>query len=578
MINSIVHGRNSKRASSLEGGGGALLIAVDLTSIFPAGGMEDAAQAAFDTLTSLHRLLPDYQFLYFTSESNHAGLSFLESSNSRRRLSLENSYISRQSDPGVQKKGFSRMKKALRPHIPASLFNPLRNFYHSLQSRRGRALAGAESIGPAVLFGPFPGSLSFSPHLLYIPVLGDLRFLSYPQFFNSENGQALHRDFHHLTRHAQKMVCLSSHLRQQVLDHSDMPREKIHVIPFRAFKPSPQPDAGTVQTLLRKERLEGGEFLFYPADFSPHKNHRMLFTAFGLFLLRHREPSLRLVCAGAPNSEASLLREFVWRMGMANRIFIIESPAEDEWAALTASCKAVVFPSLYEGFSKVLLRAMSWSKPLLCSRNSCLPELVGEGGVYYDPRKPEEIVDSLERLTGNEDFARSLGSKAQEQALLFTDTERMTQEYRALLREAFAALTGGRYRLNGVYLDSWTQSGVTLQYPASARAGSLEVTFSLPTGHPHEKIQVKVADRGKTQTHSLQPGRTLHISRPLSNRGGVIAFQIGPTFQPKAYGMNEDLRDLGCLCHRCSICSAAKEENLLERTEGIFRVGSDSRE
>ena len=58
----------------------------------------------------------------------------------------------------------------------------------------------------------------------------------------------------------------------------------------------------------------------------------------------------------------------------------------------------MVFPSLYEGFGIPALEAMSLGKPVLASRSSSLPEVVGEAGVYFDPCSIEEFGVALEEI------------------------------------------------------------------------------------------------------------------------------------------------------------------------------------
>jgi glycosyltransferase involved in cell wall biosynthesis len=56
-----------------------------------------------------------------------------------------------------------------------------------------------------------------------------------------------------------------------------------------------------------------------------------------------------------------------------------------------------VYPSQYEGFGIPPLEAMSQGCPVICSRATSIPEVVGEAGAYFDPQDVDSIRDALER-------------------------------------------------------------------------------------------------------------------------------------------------------------------------------------
>jgi glycosyltransferase involved in cell wall biosynthesis len=59
--------------------------------------------------------------------------------------------------------------------------------------------------------------------------------------------------------------------------------------------------------------------------------------------------------------------------------------------ALLNGASALVFPSLWEGFGLPAVEAMQCGVPVLASNAGALPEVVGDAGLFYEPRKPEEI-------------------------------------------------------------------------------------------------------------------------------------------------------------------------------------------
>lgn len=132
-------------------------------------------------------------------------------------------------------------------------------------------------------------------------------------------------------------------------------------------------------------------FVFYPADFYPHKNHARLFQAFEL--VHSRRPDLQLIVTGrglpAPNAPGVSVR---------GRMPLIEL------AELYRSASALVFPSLHESFGLPPLEAMASGCPVATSDVGALPEVCGEAARYFDPESVEDIataiVDVVDRPQG----------------------------------------------------------------------------------------------------------------------------------------------------------------------------------
>ncbi len=71
-------------------------------------------------------------------------------------------------------------------------------------------------------------------------------------------------------------------------------------------------------------------------------------------------------------------------------------------AALYRLADAFAFPSLYEGFGLPPLEAMACGTPVVTSRISSLPEVVGDAALLVDPYSVEDIASGLERVLGDD--------------------------------------------------------------------------------------------------------------------------------------------------------------------------------
>lgn len=69
--------------------------------------------------------------------------------------------------------------------------------------------------------------------------------------------------------------------------------------------------------------------------------------------------------------------------------------SDGEMKALMLGCKALIQPSLYEGFGIPPLEALSLGKKIIVSDASCFPEIYGDAAYYIDPRGEGCDLDSL---------------------------------------------------------------------------------------------------------------------------------------------------------------------------------------
>jgi glycosyltransferase involved in cell wall biosynthesis len=86
---------------------------------------------------------------------------------------------------------------------------------------------------------------------------------------------------------------------------------------------------------------------------------------------------------------------------------------------LLRNAEFLVMPSVYEGFGIPAVEAMSLGKPVLASRSSAFPEVVGEGGVLFDPFSVEDFAAALLEMADRK-RQQEIAPKALAQAASFT--------------------------------------------------------------------------------------------------------------------------------------------------------------
>jgi glycosyltransferase involved in cell wall biosynthesis len=102
-------------------------------------------------------------------------------------------------------------------------------------------------------------------------------------------------------------------------------------------------------------------------------------------------------------------------------------------ANLIRGARAVLFPSLYEGFGLPVLEAMQLGAPVLASTGGALPEVAGDAALLVDPFDVEAVRKSIVALDADEGLRDEL-------------TQRGLVRSQAFSPEAYRDRLAGLYR------------------------------------------------------------------------------------------------------------------------------------
>ena len=154
-------------------------------------------------------------------------------------------------------------------------------------------------------------------------------------------------------------------------------------------------------------------YILFVGCIEPRKNVGALIAAYRQLPVSVRRDT-ELVMAGPIGWIQDEERETLLQSGEGVRY--LGYVPESDLAGLFRGAAVVAYPSLYEGFGLPAAQAMACGVPVVSSNSSCLPEVIGDGGLLVDPTFAEELSHSLESILTSADLARELGSRGRELA------------------------------------------------------------------------------------------------------------------------------------------------------------------
>lgn len=155
--------------------------------------------------------------------------------------------------------------------------------------------------------------------------------------------------------------------------------------------------------------------LFVGAD-DERKNIGRLIEAFALL----RSDVSGLVLCGVGAQARCKYEPILQAADLGQDVIFLDPVSDSELRALYAGARALVFPSLYEGFGLPILEAMACGTPVVCSNVSSMPEVAHGSALLCDPEDPIDIADKTARCLADESLRAELVSKGRARARDFS--------------------------------------------------------------------------------------------------------------------------------------------------------------
>src|SRR6185503_9635467 len=102
------------------------------------------------------------------------------------------------------------------------------------------------------------------------------------------------------------------------------------------------------------------------------------------------------------------------------RILLTDYLHDEDLRKLYASCRAFVYPSIYEGFGLPPLEAMACGAPVIASRIPTLLETLDDAAHFFEPQSREQLAQAIIEVTTNQDLQQRLTSAGLERVSQFS--------------------------------------------------------------------------------------------------------------------------------------------------------------
>jgi glycosyltransferase involved in cell wall biosynthesis len=195
--------------------------------------------------------------------------------------------------------------------------------------------------------------------------------------------------------------------------------DKIRVIPFATPRFALEACPCANKEVIFKKYNISQEYLFYPAQFWPHKNHVGLLLA--LKCLREKyDIHFSIVFAGSDKGNLSFVRQKVDELCLSEQVKFTGFISSEDLILLYQNAFALTFASLFGPDNLPPLEAFALGCPVIASKVSGAEEQLGDAAILVNPKEPEAMAEAIRALKENSGLRQTLIQRGFQRAKQWT--------------------------------------------------------------------------------------------------------------------------------------------------------------
>lgn len=239
-----------------------------------------------------------------------------------------------------------------------------------------------------------------------VVTIHDLIFLRHPEFYHRADVEICRKKFEFAARSANLVIAISRRTASDLQEFYGIPEDKIRIV-YQGCSPIFSQEISPDVIAANRQRF--GRYIIGVGTIESRKNQLLAVKA-----LAKLPQDVNLVLLGRRTAYAKLLDEEINRLGLQNRVTMLQGVPMAEIPGLYAAAEVASYPSFYEGFGIPMLEAVASGVPVVAATGSCLEEAGGPGAIYVDPTDVDGFAEAAITLLDNSTLRVEMVSRGRE--------------------------------------------------------------------------------------------------------------------------------------------------------------------
>ena len=287
----------------------------------------------------------------------------------------------------------------------------------------------------AITWLPFVGGTKFSTPLdvvhatdHYIPNVGktpliatlmDAIPITHPEWTTSNYRSIKNYFWKRTAKWADKIITISEFSKTQISENFNIPKDKITVTPLGVgslwFQEIPE---SKIANMIAKYQLKKDFFIFV-GTLQPRKNLSLLIESY-LSLPDAIKKNIPLIIVGRAGWGCEDLVTKLKLNHFGSSVRWLDHVPFNDLLPLVKLAKALLYPTLYEGFGLPILEAFASKVPVITSNTTSIPEVAGDAAILIDPTDSSSITLGMQKIIEHPTLSSDLIKKGYLRALDYT--------------------------------------------------------------------------------------------------------------------------------------------------------------
>lgn len=279
-----------------------------------------------------------------------------------------------------------------------------------------------------LLISPTYSPLLFLSSCKFVFTLHDLQELHFPENFSKVILTWRNYMYRKLSKLSAFIITESNYVKTDIINYLNYNPQRIIVAESPPIFDFEEVDGDFVKKKYNIK--EGFDYVFFPAQFWKHKNHKRVINAFSKIIKKHR--NIKLIITGRKSREYDNIIKQISQLKISKNILHLENIDQRDMPYFFKNSILTIAPTLHESISIPVFEAFYFNSPVCASGILAIKDQVSNAGLQFDPTNEVSIYKSLDEMLSNDDLRKEFKSKGKKRLEYFSH-----ERYNALITPLF---------------------------------------------------------------------------------------------------------------------------------------------